>query len=270
MPIPITPPLLEVRGLRTWYPIRTGVFARTTGHVKAVDDVSFALHAGEVLGVVGESGCGKSTLARTILGLTPPRAGTILLDGRVVSGLTGRALRELRRAIQVVFQDPQAALNPRLTVLDLVTEAMLVHGLTTAATRRADAAALLADVGLDPDVLDRFPHAFSGGQRQRICIARALALRPRILICDEAVSALDLSVRAQVLNLLADLKTRHTLSYLFITHDIGVVEHLADRILVMHQGRIVESGPTETVIAAPVDPYTRRLIAAVPRVPRPA
>lgn len=259
-------PLLEVRDLRTWYPVRRGVLARTVDHVRAVDGVSLEIRAGETLGIVGESGSGKSTLARTILRLEKPQSGDILLDRRSVLALRGAALQAYRRTVQVVFQDPLASLNPRHTVLDLVTEGMLVHGLIHHAQARAEAARLLGDVGLGPDVLDRYPHAFSGGQRQRICIARALALRPRLLICDEAVSALDLSVRAQVLNLLADLRQRHGLAYLFITHDIGVVQHLADRIAVMHRGHVVEQGPAESVLTSPQHPYTKTLLAAVPVV----
>ncbi len=262
----VATPLLEVRGLKTWYPIKRGVFARTVGHVRAVDGVDLDLRRGETLGVVGESGCGKSTLARTILRLERPYAGTVALRGRNIHALRGGDLRAYRRAVQVVFQDPQASLNPRHTVLDLLTEAMLAHGLVTRENRRDAALRLLADVGLPDDILDRYPHAFSGGQRQRLCIARALALNPEILICDEAVSALDLSVRAQVLNLLQDLKAARGLSFLFITHDIGVVQHLADRIAVMYLGKIVESGPAETVLDRPAHPYTRLLLNAVPKI----
>jgi oligopeptide/dipeptide ABC transporter ATP-binding protein len=260
----VSPPLLEIRGLKTWYPIKKGVLARTIGYVRAVDGVDLTLQRGETLGLVGESGCGKSTLARTVLRLEKPREGAVLLNGQSVLTLRGAALRDYRRTVQVVFQDPHASLNPRHTVLELVTEAMLAHGLVTRENRRAAAAHLLADVGLSDDILDRYPHAFSGGQRQRICIARALALGPQLLICDEAVSALDLSVRAQVLNLLEDLKERHGLSYLFITHDIGVVQHLADRIAVMYLGKIVETGPAESVLTHPAHPYTQLLLRAVP------
>ena len=259
-------PLLEIRDLRTWYPVRQGVLARTVDYIRAVDGVDLTLSAGETLGIVGESGCGKSTLARTILRLEQPRTGDILLDGRSVLGLRGAELQAYRRTVQVVFQDPFASLNPRHTILDLVTEAMVVHGLIPHAQRREAATKLLADVGMGPEALDRYPHAFSGGQRQRICIARALALQPRLLICDEAVSALDLSVRAQVLNLLAELRARHSLSYLFITHDIGVVQHLADRIAVMHMGKIVEQGPAEEVLNHPAHDYTKLLLSAVPRI----
>jgi len=251
--------MLAVRNLAVWYPRRTGVFARIRGYVKAVDGVSFAMKAGETLGVIGESGCGKSTLVRAILGLVKPTAGEILFDGAAPG-------RDIYRKIQVVFQDPQASLNPRHSVLDILTEAPVVHGMIARSDRRKVAESLLADVGLLPDILERFPHEFSGGQRQRICIARALALKPRLLICDEAVSALDLSVRAQVLNLLGDLKARHGLSYLFITHDIGVVEHFADRLLVMNAGRIVEEGTPAQVAGSPREAYTRRLIEAVPRI----
>lgn len=259
-------PLLQIRGLKTWYPVKKGVFARTAGHIRAVDGVDLDLMRGETLGIVGESGCGKSTLARTILRLEKPRAGTLLLNGRDIRTLRGADLRAYRRSVQVVFQDPHASLNPRHPVLDLLTEAMLAHRLVTRETRRDAAVRLLADVGLPEDILDRYPHAFSGGQRQRLCIARALALGPELLLCDEAVSALDLSVRAQVLNLLEDLKAKHGLSYLFITHDIGVVQHIADRIAVMRQGRIVETGPAERVLNAPEHPYTRLLLRAVPRI----
>jgi len=257
-------PLLEIRGLKTWFPVKKGVFARTVGYIHAVDGVDLSLFPGETLGIVGESGCGKTTLARTILRLERPRQGTVTLNGTDIFAFRGKALQDYRRAVQVVFQDPQESLNPRHTVLDLITEAMLVHKLTTRENRRAIATRLLEEVGLAGDFLDRYPHAFSGGQRQRICIARALALNPKILICDEAVSALDLSVRAQVLNLLQDLKERHGMSYLFITHDIGVVQHLADRIAVMNAGKVVEYGPAEHVLNNPQHDYTKTLLAAVP------
>jgi oligopeptide transport system ATP-binding protein len=257
-------PLLKIRGLKTWYPIKKGVLARTVAHVRAVDGVDIEMRTGETLGIVGESGSGKSTLARTILRLEKPREGSIEVNGKNILALKGKALRDYRRTVQVVFQDPQASLNPRHTVLELITEAMLVHGLTTRDGRRAAAMELLDDVGMSGEVLDRYPHAFSGGQRQRICIARALALKPQLLICDEAVSALDLSVRAQVLNLLQDLKAKHGLAYLFITHDIGVVQHLADRIAVMRNGQIVEQGEADAVLQKPSHPYTRLLLQAVP------
>jgi ABC-type glutathione transport system ATPase component len=266
-PPPWRRPLLEIRDLRTYYPIRRGVFARTVGAVRAVDGVNLTLQAGETVGIVGESGCGKTTLARTILRLERPHTGQILVDGVDIATLRGAALKAYRRKVQVVFQDPFASLNPRHTVLDLVTEGMLAHGLATPANRRGQAVRLLEDVGLGADLLDRYPHAFSGGQRQRIAIARALSLGPQLLICDEAVSALDLSVQAQILNLLADLRERRGLAYLFITHDMAVVQHIADRIVVMQQGRVVEEGPTEELLAQLRHPYTRELLAAVPLPP---
>ncbi len=261
--------LLSIRNLQTWFPVRRGIFARTVGYVRAVDDVSLDINAGETLGVVGESGCGKSTLARTILKLEKPRSGSIYLNGEDVLTMRGAQLKEFRRRVQVVFQNPHASLNPRHTILDILTEAMIVYGLTTKERRRADAARLLEEVGMPADVLDRYPHEFSGGQRQRISIARALSLEPKLLICDEAVSALDLSVRAQVLNLLEKLQAKHGLAYFFITHDIGVIEHISKRIAVMYLGRIVESGATAEVLAAPLHPYTRLLMRAVPRIGSP-
>ena len=262
-------PLLSTRNLKTWFPVKKGVFARTAGYVRAVDDISIDIYDGETLGVVGESGCGKSTLARTILKLEKPRSGSIFINGENLLTMKGDQLKAFRRSVQVVFQNPHASLNPRHTVLELITEAMLVYGLTTRETRHKDAARLLNDVGMPSDVLDRYPHEFSGGQRQRISIARALALNPKLLICDEAVSALDLSVRAQVLNLLEELKQKHDLSYLFITHDIGVIEHISDRIAVMYLGKIVETGTTATVLGKPAHPYTRLLMRAVPLIGTP-
>ncbi|MFO7936620.1 MAG: ATP-binding cassette domain-containing protein [Kiritimatiellia bacterium] len=262
-------PLLSTCNLKTWFPVKKGVFARTIGYVRAVDDVSINIFDGETLSIVGESGCGKSTLARTILRLEKPRSGSVTLNGENVFAMHGGKLKDFRRAVQVVFQNPQASLNPRHSILEILTEAMLAHGLTTKKKRESDAAALLEDVGMPSDVLHRYPHEFSGGQRQRISIARALSLNPKLLICDEAVSALDLSVRAQVLNLLEDLRQKRGLSYLFITHDISVVEHISDRIAVMYLGRIVETGPIETVMDAPAHPYTKLLMNAVPRIGKP-
>ena len=238
--------ILSVQGLKVWFPVRKGVFSRVAGYVKAVDGVSFALKRGETLGIVGESGSGKSTVARVVAGLQRATGGEVRLDGRV----------------SMVFQDPLGSLNPRLTVRATVDEVLR-------ANRPAafTAAGLLEMVGLGSDALDRFPHEFSGGQRQRICIARALASRPELLICDEAVSALDLSVRATVLGLLEDLKRRLSLSLLFITHDLGVVQHVANRILVMRRGKVVEEGLVDAVLRAPQTPYARDLVAAVPRLP---
>lgn len=264
-------PLLEVRDAHVWYPVRSGILARVTGYVRAVNGVSFTLNAGEILGIVGESGCGKTTLSRALLGLERLHSGKILLEGRDTSALTSaREKKAFTRTMQVVFQDPFASLNPRHTVLDLLTEGMLSHGLATRDNRRDHARRLLKAVGLRDDILDRYPHAFSGGQRQRIAIARALSLNPRILICDEAVSALDLSVRAQILNLLADLRDEYGLAYLFITHDISVVRHIADRIAVMKSGQIVEMGSAEEILDTPQHPYTRELLASVPKIPEAA
>lgn len=233
--------LIEIRDLRVWFPIRKGVFSRTTGYVKAVDGVSFALRRGETLGVVGESGSGKSTLARVIAGLQKPTGGEVRLGGR----------------IGMVFQDPLGSLNPRMTVRSTLDEA----------SRGGESAAwLLETVGLDATALDKYPHEFSGGQRQRICIARAIAVRPDVLICDEAVSALDLQIRSQILDLLSDLKSRLGLSLLFITHDLGVVQHIADRLIVMHRGKVVEEGDCERVLREPRADYTRSLIDAVPSI----
>lgn len=231
-------PLLEVVEARVWYPIHQGVLSRVTGYVKAVDGASLTLHRGEVLGLVGESGCGKTTLSRAILGLEPLHSGAIRIEGRDISSFRTRKDRmEKARAVGVVFQDPFASLNPRLTVLDIITEGMVAHGLADAGTRRDEAARLLRAVGLNAEIMDRYPHAFSGGQRQRIAIARAISLRPKIVICDEAVSALDLSVRAQIVNLLLDLRDSLGLSYMFISHDMNLVRHMADRIITMHAGR---------------------------------
>lgn len=257
---------LVVENLRVRYPIRKGVFARTVGWVNAVDGVSIDVADGETLGIVGESGSGKSTLARAVLRLVRPCEGRITFDGEDVLSLSGKRLMEYRRRVQVVFQDPLASLNPRHTVERIVTDGAIVHGLCNSSDRRRVAADLLESVGLDASMLDRFPHEFSGGQRQRISIARAISLRPKLLICDEAVSALDLSVRAQVLDLLADLRRRMGLSMLFITHDIGVVNRIADRLVVMHDGKLVESGKTAEVIANPREEYTRYLMSAVPRI----
>ena len=237
--------ILDVRDLKVWFPVKKGVFARTTGYVKAVDGVSFSLLRGETLGVVGESGSGKTTIARVVAGLQKATAGEVRVGGRVA----------------MVFQDPLGSLNPRLT-----TRATLDEVLRANRPNAFTSVELLEMVGLGADALDRYPHEFSGGQRQRICIARALAARPEILICDEAVSALDISIRATVLDLLEDLKKKLSLSLLFITHDLGVVRHVADRILVMHRGRLVESGAADDVLRRPKDDYTRALLAAVPRI----
>lgn len=256
--------VLSVEDLRVWYPVKRGILARTVDFVKAVDGVDFNLDEGEVLGIVGESGSGKTTLSRAVLGLEPLHSGSIKIFGNDLSKLKGNDLRKLRQSLQVVFQDPFASLNPRHTVLDLLTEAMVAHGLISPKERISEAKRLLGEVGLPADILDRYPHAFSGGQRQRIAIARALSLSPKIVICDEAVSALDLSVRAQILNLLLDLRSRHGIAFIFITHDIGVVGHIADRVAVMHHGRFVEIGDAERVLSEPKADYTKTLLASAP------
>ncbi len=254
-------PLLEVNGLTTWFPIRRGVWSRTVGHIQALTEVDLVIREGETVALVGESGCGKTTLGRTIVGLECPRAGAMRWRGQPLPG--GIRPPALQRQIQMIFQDPAASLNPRLTVLDLLTEALAVHGLLER-SREETALQLLADVGMDSSALHRYPFEFSGGQRQRISVARALALKPALIVCDEAVSALDVSVQAQVLNLLMELKEKYRLAYLFISHDINVVRFIADRVAVMYLGRIVEEGPVETVLTAPAHPYTQALISAVP------
>ncbi len=262
-----TKPLLETRNLKTWFPIRRGLFSAVTGQVRAVDGVSLAIGRQETLGLVGESGCGKTTLGRTLLGLERAAGGQVLFDGQDLLTLPPRARRALRPRLQMIFQDPYSSLNPRMTVLDLVTEG-LAEQRRLRGPREQEALRLLAEVGLSPDALHRYPFEFSGGQRQRISLARVLALRPEFIVCDEAVSALDVSVQAQMLNLLLDLKERHALSYLFISHDLGVVKHLSDRVAVMYLGRIAEEGRTADVMERPWHPYTRALIDAVPAVGR--
>lgn len=263
-----TDPLLDVRHLKKYFPIRGGLLRRVVAEVKAVDDVSFTVARGRTLGLVGESGCGKTTLGRTILRLHEPTSGEILLDGRPITGLSHRELTRRRREMQIVFQDPYGSLNPRRTVLETLREPLDLHRIGTPADRRRRVEELLELVGLRPQVLSRYPHEFSGGQRQRIGIARALALEPSLVVADEAVSALDVSVQAQVLNLIADLQRRLGLSLLFISHDLAVVQHLSHDVAVMYLGKIVESGPAERIYADPKHPYTRALLSAVP-VPDP-
>lgn len=242
--------IVEVRDIKVHFPVRKGVFARTIGHIKAVDGVTFVIHRGETLGVVGESGSGKSTLARVLTGLVKPTAGEVSVGGKVA----------------MVFQDPLGSLNPRMTVFATVGEALAAAG---RASGRTEVCEQLELVGLDASQLDKYPHEFSGGQRQRICIARAIAGAPELLICDEAVSALDLSIRSQVLELLRDLKQRLSLSMMFITHDLGVVQHMADRVIVMRGGKIEEEGPRESILKAPRSGYTRYLMDSVPKIGKP-
>lgn len=263
------PTLLDVQGLKKHFPIRQGLFRRVVGQVKAVDDVSFVVRRGETLALVGESGCGKTTTARAILRAVEPTAGSVKFRtqaGSVVDVTTipRGSLRPLRREMQMIFQDPWSSLNPRMTLLDLIGEPMLVHGVSSASERQARVEALLKRVGLRPEYMGRYPHAFSGGQRQRIGIARALALRPSLVVADEPVSALDVSVQAQILNLLLELQEEFGLTYLFVSHDLAVVKHLSDRVAVMYAGRIVETGEASRVFSAPRHPYTEALLSAVP------
>lgn len=256
--------MLDIQDLKTWFPIKRGILSRTVGHVRAVDGVSLHMAKGQTLGLVGESGCGKSTLGRTLLGLETARSGTIRFYEQDLLQLRRREFLELRQRIQIIFQDPLSALNPRMNVLDILTEGLTEFKRIRKKDRQERAKALLGEVGLGPDALYRYPHEFSGGQRQRINIARAVSLRPDFIICDEPVSALDVSVQAQVINLLLRLKQELALAYLFISHDLSVVRHIADRVAVMYLGRIVEEGPTDAVIQDSRHPYTQALIAAVP------
>ena len=260
-------PLLDVQNLKVHFPVKGSALSGTSSTVKAVDGVSLMVAAGEAVGLVGESGCGKSTLGRSVLRLLEPTSGRIFFDGQDITTLGARALRPLRRQFQMIFQDPFHSLNPRMTVGQSIGEALVIHGLgNSEAARQTRVAELLQSVGLTPDVADRFPHQFSGGQRQRIGIARALAVEPRLIVCDEPVSALDVSVQAQVINLLQDIQRDRGLAYLFISHDLAVVEHLCQRIVVMYLGRVVESGPAHSIVRNPQHPYTQVLLSAVPTV----
>jgi len=259
-----TPPLVSVRNLKKEFPIKKGVFSRQVGAVKAVNDVSFHVARGETLGVVGESGCGKTTTGRTILRLLEPTSGEIYFEDRDVRALGTRDLRALRRDMQIIFQDPVSSLNPRMTVGAIVREGLTIHKLAEGAAADARVSQLLQEVGLRPEYATRYPHEFSGGQRQRIGIARALSVEPKFIVCDEPVSALDVSVQAQVINLLEDLQREHNLTYMFIAHDLSVVEHIADRVAVMYLGKIVELATADDLYREPLMPYTQALLSAVP------
>ncbi len=260
-------PLLEVRNLRTWFPVYGGIFRRRIGEVRAVDDVSFTIAEGETVGLVGESGSGKTTVGRTILKLTPATSGEVFFRGTEILSLPESRFRPFRREMQMIFQDPFGSLNPRLTVGEIIGESLEIHFRTMSRKDRTVRVAELLDlVGLSPAMARRYPHEFSGGQRQRIGIARALAVEPRLIVCDEPVSALDVSVQAQIVNLLRDLQDRLGLAYLFIAHDLAVVEHISDRVLVMNRGKVVESATAEEIYRSPRHEYTRTLLAAVPQL----
>ena len=259
-------PVLTVRDLKVWFPIKKGVFRRTVDHVKAVDGISFDVWEGQTLGLVGESGCGKTTTGRAILRLVEPTDGKVVFQGKDLRSLDSNAMREVRQDLQIIFQDPYSSLNPRMTVEATITEPMVIHGIgSSAADRRERAQALLEEVGLPGDHLKRYPHEFSGGQLQRICIARTLSLEPKFIICDESVSALDVSVQAQVLNLLKELQEKRGLTYIFISHDLSVVKFMSDIMCVMQAGKIVEAGPSDEIYANPREAYTQELISAIPR-----
>jgi oligopeptide transport system ATP-binding protein len=263
-PLRSNSPLLQVRDLRTYFPIKRGVLSRTVGHIKAVDGVSFDIQPGKTLGLVGESGCGKTTVGRSILRLIAPTSGSVLYKGNDFLAYKGKELRQLRRHMQIIFQDPVGSLNPRMRVGNIIGEPIQVHGLANGQQKRDMVFALLRRVGLDPSDADRYPHEFSGGQRQRIGIARALALSPDFIVCDEPVSALDVSIQSQILNLLADLRQEHGIAYLFLAHNLAVVEHFSDDVAVMYLGRIVEKASAKELYSNPKHPYTMALLSAVP------
>lgn len=256
--------LLEVRNLVKYYPVRGGVFRTKRGDIHAVDDVSLTIRRGETLGLVGESGCGKSTLGRAIIRLEEPTAGSVIYDGEDIIAADRRRLFEKRRHLQMIFQDPYSALNPRMTIGEIVREPLEIHRVGKKAEQKRQVAELLERVGLRGEMVDRYPHEFSGGQRQRVGIARALALRPNLIIADEPVSALDVSVQAQVINLLVEVQRQFNLTYLFISHDLNVLEYISDSIAVMYLGRIVEKGPKGTIFAKPAHPYSRALLQSIP------
>lgn len=258
--------ILTVKNLKKHFPIRKGLLLREVGSVKAVDDVTFEVHTGETLGLVGESGCGKSTLGRALIRIYEPTSGQVTFEGQDFLKHSGKKLRELRKDMQMIFQDPYAALDPRMTVGQILAEPFEIHKIGNSTERKAKVRKLLETVGLKATDMNRFPHEFSGGQKQRICIARALALEPRLIICDEPVSALDVSIQAQILNLMNELQDKFKLTYVFISHDLSVIEHVCDRIAVMYLGKIVEIATRDELFKNPQHPYTKALIAAIPRI----
>lgn len=258
-------PLLKIENLKTWYPLRKGVFGRTYDHIKSVDDISFDIYPGETLGLVGESGCGKTTLGRSILRLVEPTSGRIIFENKDITQFNKKELREYRKQAQIIFQDPYSSLNPRISIGEAIAEPIMIHGIENDAKKRRERVyRLLEEVGLDPSYYQRYPHEFSGGQRQRICIARALALNPKLIICDESVSALDVSVQAQVLNLLNKLKKEFNFTYIFISHDLSVVRFMSDRVVVMYNGKIQELNEADELFNNPQNDYTKKLIKALP------
>ncbi|MCE2982278.1 MAG: ATP-binding cassette domain-containing protein [Parachlamydia sp.] len=260
-------PLLSVRGLKKYYPIYAGLFRKEVGSFKAVDDISFTIREGEVLGMVGESGSGKSTAARASIRLIEPTAGEITFAGASLTNLNANELKKIRKSIQIVFQDPYASLNPRKTIQESIGEALRYHGLALNQNEEVEQIEkVLQQIGLPASVMQRYPHEFSGGQQQRICIGRALSLQPKLIVCDEAVSALDVSIQAQILNLLIELKEKFNLSYLFISHDLSVIRHIATQTVVLHQGKIVEKGLTEQLFDDPQQEYTKTLLRSIPRM----
>lgn len=264
----MTAPLLEIRNLKKHFPLRKGLFGRVNAYVRAVDDVSFTVSTGETLGLVGESGCGKSTAGKTLLKLLEPDAGSILLEGKDITRYNRRGMAEVRRDLQIVFQDPYSSINPRMTAGSYVGEPLRIHSLARGRELRSQVAELFRQVGLRPEQMPRYPHEFSGGQRQRLAVARALSLKPKLIVADEAVSALDVSIQASVINLMRDLQREFKLAYLFIAHDIGVVEHVSHRVAVMYLGKLVEVADRKTLFTSPRHPYTEALLSAVP-IPNP-